>query len=346
MHQSAAGGDRPAARSRSSVEQIQHLLDVSRRSGPSSSLTRLSTCVRKRSNDLPADTRLAQLRPHVGEESAQIAGERLAAFLFQVEALVVVVVFQHQERGDPAADAELLTVGCHQCIEMAVVQGQAATPRRPPPRRAAPARCRCAPPAGTPARTSARELAFDNHRGPARAVEARGDDQFAAGIDRGATAGDEDVAGFRAAGEADTLHLQALAAMRAAPRRPARPRRSSGRRRRPGASAPRTAPGSPRPGPCGSSGSASAYGQRCSKRATSGATSGSPQVMWPSESRKTFSGRARGDVEARVRQLVQAQPRVGRAFQHHAVELASVPCRVRRRVVEASPSVRARRRRR
>ena len=73
-------------------------------------------------------------------------------------------------------------------------------------------------------------------------------------------------------------------------------------------SGPRTAPGSPRPGRCGSSGSASRNGQRLSKRATSEPTSVSPQVIWPSESRKHVQRRARGDVEAGLDQLVQGAP--------------------------------------
>ncbi len=57
---------------------------------------------------------LAQLRPCFTEEITEIAGNGFAALLVEIETLVIRLVFQHQEGGDAADDAELLTVGCHQ----------------------------------------------------------------------------------------------------------------------------------------------------------------------------------------------------------------------------------------
>src|SRR5207253_1844296 len=54
---------------------------------------------------------LAQRLPKTLQVLAEVAAERLVALRLEIEALVIVVVLQHQEGGHPAADAELLTVG-------------------------------------------------------------------------------------------------------------------------------------------------------------------------------------------------------------------------------------------
>src|SRR5207245_9514727 len=60
----------------------------------------------------------------------------------------------------------------------------------------------------------AEEGALDDERGAAAAIEAAGDDDLAAGVDRGLAARDEDVLRRRAADETDTLDLPALLPMR------------------------------------------------------------------------------------------------------------------------------------
>ena len=88
----------------------------------------------------PAADDLAQSLPDRVQEPAQVAaGDRLAALVFQVQPFVIGLVLQHQERRHPAADAELLTIGCHQLVQLRIVQGQQAMRPPLPPSRAPPA---------------------------------------------------------------------------------------------------------------------------------------------------------------------------------------------------------------
>src|SRR5262249_39595249 len=134
----------------------------------------------------------------------------LAALLFEVQTLVVRLVFQHQERRQSAADPELLTVGNYQAVELRIVEGQEGGDGVLPPA----ARCQLARRGDFNGiffgELLSHVFAFDDERGLAGGSETARHDELPARIDRCFSTGNDDVACRRAAGEADLLDLEAL----------------------------------------------------------------------------------------------------------------------------------------